>query len=109
MRSAAEALLIGVGEDDLAHGGSRLLLLQPVRAALEAERATAQCYGTRGDDDHLPAPAREAGNVGGKAVEPAVAHAAVLVGKQGAADLDDEPPGLKGGRDGHAHVAAARR
>ena len=36
--ASAEALLLGVGEKDLAHRGSRLFLLQPVRAALEAER-----------------------------------------------------------------------
>ena len=106
--AAAEALLIGVGEDDLAHRGRRLLLLQPVRAPLEAERATAQCDRARGDDDHLLAAGGEHGDVGGKAVEPGLAYAPFLVDQQRAADLDDDP--ARAQRLGStAHQAASSR
>ena len=105
---AAQALLVGVGEDDLADGGGGLLLVEALRPALQPELAPAERDGAGGDDDRLLAAGDQLRHVGREPVEPGLAHLAVLVDQQRAADLDHDAPGVERvGRPHHA-VSAVR-
>src|SRR3546814_5361381 len=70
---AGERFLVGVGEADLAGGGSRLLFLQPQHFLGEAEVTAPDGDGAGRHQQHLGAPAHEGGDNVGQGVEPVTA------------------------------------
>ena len=95
----AEHLRPGSRQRDLADGGGRLALLELQRPLGELQQRAAEGDGAGGDDQHVGAAGRMAGDIGAKRLQPALAQRALrTIDEQRGADLhDDAAEGAKSG------------